>query len=251
MDDDGAVAEGFGERADAGQGGGGEGVEGAGDVAFAAVDRGAFGVAGIEQAAEFGEEMEVGVEFVEQERGLVEVDDAEQDGGFEVVGAQDFGAEGGQDVHGGGFAVAGPGGSEVEARGVGEGAQGMGVRDPEGADDGGAVGLIAVKEEALEDFVEEARGVEDGLGPGFDLGQFEGVFVGFAFDAAGLDLGIDNGQGQAEALGFEAADAGVFEGLEAGEAVEGVGDEFWDDDGFGDAGGEDRGSAISIFDCRF
>ena len=38
--------------------------------------------------------MEVGVQFVQEEHGLVEMHDAEQDGGFQVMGARDFGTQG-------------------------------------------------------------------------------------------------------------------------------------------------------------
>jgi hypothetical protein len=102
-----------------GQRGGGVDFEGADRVVFATVNAGVGAVAGIEQAPQFGEEMEVRVQFVEQEGGLMLVGDAVQDGGFQVVGSEDLGAHGGEEVERGGFAATGAGGSEVEARAMG------------------------------------------------------------------------------------------------------------------------------------
>ena len=89
QDADGAVVEGLGQVADAGEDGGGKGVEGAHGVAsaFATVGAGALFVAGIEQAAQFVVGGKVGVDFVQEQGGLVLVDEAEEDGGVEVLGA--------------------------------------------------------------------------------------------------------------------------------------------------------------------
>ena len=141
VNDNGAVAEGRGEGAQTGQGGGGEDLKGADSATFAPVNAGAGAVASIDEAAQFGVEAEVGVQFVQQDGGSggsLAVDDAEHDGRFHVIGAEDLGNQGGREVEGGGFATARFAGGEVEARGVAKGADGRGVSRPEGEDDVGA-----------------------------------------------------------------------------------------------------------------
>jgi hypothetical protein len=132
VDDDGAVGEGIGERADAGEDGRGEGVKGAHAVvaAIAAVGAGAAFVAGIEQAAEFLVLVEVGINFVQQQGGMVLVHDAEQDGGGEILGPQWAGREAGDDIESSGFAAAGVRGREVEARSLEKSAKAMGMSGP-------------------------------------------------------------------------------------------------------------------------
>jgi hypothetical protein len=113
--DDRTVVKGAGKRTDAGQDGGGEGVEGADGLAlpFAAVGTGAAFVSGIEQAAQFLGLGQVRVHFVQEEGGLVLVHEAEEDGGGKVFGAEGPGHQGGEDVEGGGLATAGLRGGEV------------------------------------------------------------------------------------------------------------------------------------------
>ena len=72
-------------------------------------------MARIEQAAQFFGLPEPGIDLVEEKGGLVLVDEAEEDGGGEIFGAQCTGRERGEQVEGGGFAAAGFGGGDVEA----------------------------------------------------------------------------------------------------------------------------------------
>src|SRR5207244_3726405 len=66
---------------------------------------GAALVAGIEEAGEFFALVEVGIHFVEQEGGLVLIDEAEEDGGADVFSAERSGHNGGEDNEGGGHAA--------------------------------------------------------------------------------------------------------------------------------------------------
>jgi hypothetical protein len=105
---------------DAGEGSGSKGVEGADGIAgaFAAVGAGAAFMSGVEEATQFVGLVEIGIQFVEQESGLLLVDDAEQNGGFHVFSAQRPGSHGSEDLEGGGFAAATLGRMEVESRGL-------------------------------------------------------------------------------------------------------------------------------------
>ncbi len=222
--DEGAGAQGQRQWAEAGQGGGGIDLEFADLVAFTAVGARADSVAAVEQAAHVRIEMDVGVQFVQEQGGLAPVDGAEEDGGFEVVGAQDAWAGGGQDVVDGAFAAAGCGGGEVEARGKTEGADSVGVAAPEGADDvdpGQGIDVVPV---TFEDFVEEGGGVGDGLRPGVELGEFDGVGLGVVGeDTAVFDGGVEGSEAEAEAFGFGFADEVVVLGGKQGEAGKGGG----------------------------
>src|SRR5438034_4122303 len=94
-----------GKRADTCKGGRGESVEDADRfaIAFAPVSTGTAFVTGVEQAAEFFRLWEIGVHFVQQERGLVLVHDAEENWGAHVFGAQWSRDHGGKDIQSGGF----------------------------------------------------------------------------------------------------------------------------------------------------
>src|SRR5258705_5246790 len=79
-DDDGTVVKGAGELTDAGQSGGAKGAERTDGVAFgiAAIGASAALVSGVEQAAEFLGLGQPGVHFVEEKRGLVLMNEAEE-----------------------------------------------------------------------------------------------------------------------------------------------------------------------------
>jgi hypothetical protein len=49
--------------------------------------------------------VKVGVDFVEQESGLELVDEAEEDGGAHIFGAEGARGHGSEDIEGGGFAA--------------------------------------------------------------------------------------------------------------------------------------------------
>ncbi len=117
-DEHGAVAQGGRERADAGEHGGGIGFEAVDAIAraFATVGVGAGFVAGVQEAAHFGIFGQPGIEFIQEQRGLLLVHDAEQDGGAHVFGAEWARDHGGHDIESGGLAAAAFGGEEVEAR---------------------------------------------------------------------------------------------------------------------------------------
>jgi len=216
-----AVAERRGEVPDAGQGGGGIGFEGTDAAAFAPENAGAVFVAGVNETAQLGVEVEVGVQFVQEERGLVQMGDAEQDGGFQVMGTKDFGAHGSQNVKGGRFAAARFGGSEVKARGEGKSGEGMSVSGPEGQDHGGAGRQPEVNGVAIVDLVKEGRGVEDRLGPGLELFQTDVVGLGVIFQGTGAVHGIiEAGEAEVEAFGFGAADAVVLRERKTGKTLE-------------------------------
>ena len=166
-DDDGAVVEGAGELADAGENGGAEGAERTDGVAFAfaAVSASAALVAGVEEAAEFVGLREPGVYFVEEEGGLILVDEAEQDRSGKIFGAEGAGRQGGDDIEGGGFAAAGFGRGDVEARGLDERGKTVGVSGPEGESFGCAGWKEKIVAEAVED-LDQDFGAIHGFGPG-------------------------------------------------------------------------------------
>jgi len=201
-----------------GEGSGSEGFESANFVVFDPVNTGVGIMAGIEQAAEFRVEVDVGVQFVQDSRRLMACHEAKEDGGSEVIGAKDFGTEGGHVIEDGGFTAAGVDGSEIEAWGLGESFNDMGMSGPEGEDNGSARREVKVEEGAVMDLVEESGRVEDGLGPGFDEGEAD--FFGFGViiaDAGGFDGVIECAETEAEAFGFVAADELVVDFGELGE----------------------------------
>jgi hypothetical protein len=221
--DNGTVAECGGEMSETGQSGGGKGLKGANVMAFAAVDAGVGVVASIEEAAQVGVEVEVGIDLVEEESGLKAIDDAEEDSGFEIVGAEAFGGESGQEAQGGGFAAARFGGGEVEAGSLGKGADGMGMKGPEGENDGGARREVKVKESPVVDEVEESRSVGDRFRPGNELMKLDGVGLSFVIEGTGaLDGIVEGAEAEVEAFGLGAADEVVVKRREFGEASEGL-----------------------------
>jgi len=187
---------------------------------------------------------------------LMACNDAKEDGGSEVIGAKDFGTEGGHVIEDGGFTAAGVDGSEIEAWGLGESFNDMGMSGPEGEDNGSARREVKVEEGAVMDLVEESGRVEDGLGPGFDEGEAD--FFGFGViiaDAGGFDGVIECAETEAEAFGFGTADEVVVEGVEFGEASQDVGE--WSVGAVGSGlmdcwiSGWVRSGAVFIFDFRF
>ena len=80
-------------------------------------------MAGVEEAAEFFALGEIGIHFVKEEGGLMLVHEAEEDGSGQVFRAQRTGGEGSDEVEGSGFAAAGFGRAEVEARALGKGGE--------------------------------------------------------------------------------------------------------------------------------
>src|SRR5207249_856216 len=100
---DGAVVQGGWKLPDADEDGGGEGFEGANGIAcaFAAVRASAAFVSGVEQSAQFISLMQVSVHFIEQQNGLLLIDDAEQNRGTHVLGAKGPGDHCGQYIHSG------------------------------------------------------------------------------------------------------------------------------------------------------
>ena len=222
--DNGAVAQGGRQVADAGQDGWAEGVVGV-DVITAGAAAEGVGVplvAGVEEGAHFAVEVEVAIHFVHAEGGLAAVDDAVHDGRCEAFAAQGTGEHRGHDVQAGGFAAAMYDGKEVEARAEVEGPEGVGMRDPDGEDDGGASRGEELEDEALGDFVEQGRSVENRLGPGVEVGQYDGIGLGIVFEAAAaIDFAVEGGEAQAEAIGFGTAGAVVLGEGKLGEAVEG------------------------------
>ena len=109
-------------------------------ITFATISASAAFVAGIQEAAEFIDFAEVGIDFVQEEGGLAVSDEAEQDGGADVFGAQGARGHGGQNIQGGGFAAAALEGMEVKARCLDEGIGSVAVTSPEGHGIGGAAG---------------------------------------------------------------------------------------------------------------
>ncbi len=128
-DENGAIVKRAGKRTNAGESGGAEGPERTDGVAFtvATVSARAALVAGVEETAKFFGLREPGVHFIEEQCGLVLVDEAEQDGGGQIFGAEGTGCEGGNEIEGGGFAAAGFGGGEIEPGTLGKSAETMGV----------------------------------------------------------------------------------------------------------------------------
>ena len=224
-DADGAVVEGAGKDADAREGDRGKGAIATKDVAraFTAEGIAAFAVAGVDEAAQFVRFADEGVEFVDEEGGLVEFDDAEQDGGGDVFGAESFRDPAGEEVEGGGFAATAFGGEKVQARGDEEGVENMGVSSPKNSGDRRAVGQDDGAGDAFAQAVQEAGGVGDGFGPGFELGEVDGIGEAEVFDL-GADAGdffVEGDGADAEVAGFLGADAVVVGDREEGEAGEG------------------------------
>ena len=181
-------------------------------------------MAGVQQAAQFFGVGQVGVDFVQEEGGLVLVDEAKEDRSGQVLGAQGARGHGGEKIEGGGLATLRFGGSEVQARGVKKGVESVGVSGPEGEDRGRAGRQDDGAHEAGEDLVQDLC-VVDGLGPGFNEGQLDGAGLGvvIGFESAPGDFGVEGFEADAEAGGFGLAGAVVLGGGEGGEAGEGVG----------------------------
>ena len=227
-DDDGTVVKGAGELADAGQDGRAEGPEGADGVAFAVAAVGACAafVAGVEETAEFFGLGQPGVHFVEQESGLVLVDEAEQDGGGEVFGANGPGRESGDNVEGGGLAAAALGRGNVEAGALDEGGETVSVSVPESEGVGGAGRENKVMVEAVGDLGQDFRAV-DGFGPGLrraeggECGLQHGVLVELVADAG--DFGVEGFDADAQFAGKSFAGPVVFEGRQLSQSVDCLG----------------------------
>jgi len=226
LDANGAAAEGVGHGADAGDDGGGKGVEGADGIAlaFATVGASALFVSGVEEAAQFFGVKQVGIYFVKEEGWLVLGDEAEEDRGSEVLGAKGSWSHGGDEIDGGGLATLGLDRGEIQARGMEKGARGVGVRVPEGDGLGTAARQDDTENEAVGDLVEDFRAV-DGFGPGFNDRQFDGAGLGVVvgFESAPGDFGVEGLEADAEAHGFGFADAVVLGGGKPGEGGEGFG----------------------------
>ena len=213
--EDGAVAQCGREGADAGEGGGSKGVESADVVAsaFTAVGAGAAFVSGIEETAQFVGLVEIGVQFVEQKGGLLLVNDAEEDGGFQIFGAERPGRHRSEDLERGGFATAAFRGMEVEPRGLVKSAESVSVSTPEGDGNASAGADGEVELEAGEDLSEDLSAV-DGFGPGFEFREFDGIGLGIIKElgAASGDQAIEGASAQAEAFGFLEANTVIFDG---------------------------------------
>lgn len=147
--------------------------------------------------------------------------EAEEDRGGEVFGAQSARGHGGDEIDGGGLATLGLDGSEVQARGVEKGAEGVGVGAPEGERVGSAGWQDHTEHEAVGDPVEDVRTVHR-LGPGFNGRQFDGTGLGVvvSFESAPGDFGVEGFDADAEAPGVAFADAVVLGGGELGETGE-------------------------------
>lgn len=113
--DDGAVGQCLRELANAGNGGGGVGFEIADVGTLATHGAPVQVVSGVDEAAEVGILVGVGIEFVQAKSWFVLMDDAVEHRGLDVVGAQDVGTEAGDEIERRGFAATGLGGGDVEA----------------------------------------------------------------------------------------------------------------------------------------
>jgi hypothetical protein len=151
------------------------------------------------------------------------IDEAEQDCGAEVFGAERAGAESGQDIEGGGFAAAAGGGAEVESRGNVENLVCMSVAGPESKGVGRAVGKEEVKGMAFGDGGENGADIADRFRPGDDFGEVEGVGFDVELGADAGDFKVEGGDADAESLGLGLTEAIVFGGREFGQAEEGGG----------------------------
>jgi uncharacterized protein YunC (DUF1805 family) len=102
---------------------------------------------------------------------------------------------------------------EVEARGLVKGVENVGVSIPQSEGRAGAVAEGELQVEAGED-VGEDLGTVDGLGPGFEVREFDSIGLGIVGElgAAASNLGIEGANAQSEAFGFGEANAVVLDG---------------------------------------
>jgi len=225
-DDDGTVVQSTGELADTGQGGGTEGAEGTDGISFAiaTVGTGTAFMAGIEEAAKFLGLRQPGVHFVEEQRGLVLVDQAEEDGSGQVFGAESTGREGGDDIEDGGFAAARFGRGDVKARALDESGEAVGVGVPKGESLGGPGRKNEIMTEAVGDLCQESCAV-DRFGP-FKWGMqsaecgVEGFIIANLVAEAG-DFGVESFDADAKLAGGFFSGAVVVHGRKGCEGAEG------------------------------
>jgi len=221
QDANGTGMQGFRQGADAGENGWAEGFEGADGIAFATVGAGAQFVSGIEKAAQFFGARQVGIDFVQEQGGLMVVHEAKEDGGGDILGAQGPRGHGGEEIEDGGLATLRLGGSEVQARRVEERGNCVGVGVPEGDGHGRAGRQNGIVGEAGGDLGQDFRTIHR-LWPGFNGWQFDGAGLRFVVNigSAPGNLGIEGFKAYAQARRFGLARAVVLGGGEGGEGVE-------------------------------
>ena len=176
--DYGALGQRGSELAYAGQSGGGIGFEEADVGSFAARGATVEVVSGVNEAAQVGILIGIGVEFIQDESWLVLMRDAEEDRRSEVVGAQNVGAQAGDEIEGGSFSATRLGGGDVEAWRMGKGFDGVRVTGPEGEHRRCTGREEEVVQGAVVDLVEQGHGVGDRFHPGLQAADGDGVGVG-------------------------------------------------------------------------
>jgi len=163
----------------------------------------------------------LGINFVQEQGGLVVVHEAKEDGGGDVLGAQGPRGHGGEEIEDGGLATLRLGGSEVQARRVEERGNCVGVGVPEGDGHGRAGRQNGIVGEAGGDLGQDFRTIHR-LWSGFNGWQFDGAGLRFVVNigSAPGNLGIEGFKADAQARRFGLARAVVLGGGEGGEGVE-------------------------------